>query len=715
MAASTSPTDPFTPAVRDLIREEASRIAASPGFANSDQLKRFLTLAVERTLDGRAQELKESVIGVEVFDRQLGYDPKVDAIVRVQARRLRAKLDEYYAHAGSADPVLIEIPKGSYVPSFSFRSFPAAPETLPAVPEPVRAQRTRWSVWALLPVVAALSIASYAWFRDAERPAGLQYDSRPLTSLPGYERTPALSPDGNVVAFGWDYALYVQNVTADVPRKITEGDAAVTRPVWSPDGRQVAFLRRGDDNMLSIFTIPVPGGAERKLTGINALWNDDPALDWSPDGEWLATAEMKQRVGPLGIVLIHLRTGAKRILTVPPGNSSDTKPKFSPDGTTIAFRRTFTEGVTEVLVVPFSGGASRAVTSDRRNTSGHAWLRDGKSLIVGTQRAGGGFSLWSFPVDGGRPVRLTPGGISTWEPATARNSDLIVYALRFLDTDLYQASVGGAVRKVADSTMLDSSPNESPDGRQIAFRSERAGNSEIWVANSDGSGARRLTFDSLTVTGSPNWSPDGRQIAFDSRPNGHGDIYVAPLDGGSARKITNAPSNEVVPSWSNDGSHIYFGSDRTGSWEVWKQPLGAGAAVRVTHAGGFAPRESPDGRWLYYSKGFRIPGVFRMPVNGGPEEVVLPDLEGNMWGCWSISDRGLYFLPAYARTSVHLLNLRTRAVTDTGIAVKQAAVGDGNLHSSRDGSRIYFNQVERLGSDIHVLEPASSFGARKGR
>src|SRR5262249_17627228 len=102
------------------VREQLARILASPCFAESDRMRRFLTLVVDEKLKGRPGRLKEVVIGIEVFDKKPPYDPRLDPIVRVEARRLRAKLVEYYEGHGRADALLIELPKGSYSPVFRF-------------------------------------------------------------------------------------------------------------------------------------------------------------------------------------------------------------------------------------------------------------------------------------------------------------------------------------------------------------------------------------------------------------------------------------------------------------------------------------------------------------------------------------------------------------------------------------------------------------------
>jgi serine/threonine-protein kinase len=127
-----------------LVRAELDRILRSAGFAHSERMSRFLLCVVERALAGRGEELKEYLLGVEVFDRRPDYDPRVDPIVRVEARRLRSKLEEFYAANAKDSKVLIELPKGAYVPCFRY------PE-VPALAEPASRERTR-SV-AVLPIV----------------------------------------------------------------------------------------------------------------------------------------------------------------------------------------------------------------------------------------------------------------------------------------------------------------------------------------------------------------------------------------------------------------------------------------------------------------------------------------------------------------------------------------------------------------------------------
>src|SRR5215510_2618364 len=100
----------------DLVRAHVEHILSSAGFVKSERLRRFLTYVVECALSGSVEKLKEYSIALEVFDRNPDYNPKVDAVVRVEARRLRARLEAYYANAGMDEPVRIHLPSGTYVP-----------------------------------------------------------------------------------------------------------------------------------------------------------------------------------------------------------------------------------------------------------------------------------------------------------------------------------------------------------------------------------------------------------------------------------------------------------------------------------------------------------------------------------------------------------------------------------------------------------------------
>src|SRR5437868_408084 len=127
--APSSPTGGAEEISHESIHAQLARVLESPPFINSAQVCRFLRYLVERTLEGDTGAVKENLLGDAVFDRGMRFDPRTDPVVRVEARRLRAKLEEYYTRHGAGDSLVIRIPKGGYVPVFERRdAVTAAPE-----------------------------------------------------------------------------------------------------------------------------------------------------------------------------------------------------------------------------------------------------------------------------------------------------------------------------------------------------------------------------------------------------------------------------------------------------------------------------------------------------------------------------------------------------------------------------------------------------------
>jgi TolB-like protein/Flp pilus assembly protein TadD len=148
------PVDPLA------IRAELARVLASPGFAHNERLSRFLRFVVERHLEGRENEIKESVIGVEVFNRRSDFDPRQDSVVRTEAARLRSRLGEYYAGPGRSSSLRIEVPKGGYTPIYSFVEPPGRSSRRPT--------RRRWATTGV--AVAGLALlAAGAWMWRVRR------------------------------------------------------------------------------------------------------------------------------------------------------------------------------------------------------------------------------------------------------------------------------------------------------------------------------------------------------------------------------------------------------------------------------------------------------------------------------------------------------------------------------------------------------------------
>ena len=168
----------------------------------------------------------------------------------------------------------------------------------------------------------------------------------------------------------------------------------------------------------------------------------------------------------------------------------------------------------------------------------------------------------------------------------SRSGSRLAYQRLLFDTNIWRLLLSGPgvatglPAPFIASTRLDVAPQYSPDGKRIAFESDRSGVQGIWVSDADGSNAVELFSHAGAACGTPRWSPDGQRIAFDYSMEGNLDIYVIRASGGKPIRLTTDSAADLVPSWSRDGEGVYFQSRRTGRPEVWKVSAEGGRLSR---------------------------------------------------------------------------------------------------------------------------------------
>jgi eukaryotic-like serine/threonine-protein kinase len=543
----------------------------------------------------------------------------------------------------------------------------------------------------------------------------------PFTTFPGGQYEPAFSSDGTHVAFVWDnekaevFNVYAKAVAGGDPQRLTASPVSEGSPCWSPDGTRIAFLRYAAvPEEAGVYVVSTSGGSPKRLAKTFPLAHIfDRHLDWSPDGKYLAVADKESADKPFSVFLIAVETGERRKITDPLNAATgDTGPAFAPDSKTLSFRRTVSARIAGIFTVPITGGEPRRLTRDNQDFGGYAWTADGREIVV-SKNSANDTGLWRVPVRGGEP-RSIP-SLRIWADflAISRAGQRLALSHWFVDTNIWEfrPGPGGAAeaRKLIASTREDRSPQYSPDGAKIAFRSDRSGSNEIWVSDGNGGHMVQVTKFGGPLTGSPHWSPDGAWIAFDSRPMGNGDIFVVPSGGGAVRRITFHPADDVTPSWSNDGRWIYFASNRTGTYQVWKIAADGDETksqpVQVTRQGGFLSLESASDRSLFYAKGPRVPGIWRLTPDGR-EAPVLQDYPAGYWGYWCVQDGGLYFVtPSVTEGAVlQFLDLRTQQVRRVMEFERRPLFADSGLSVARGGGAILYAQADTSGSEIMLVE-----------
>ena len=695
------------PITSDEAASALQRVLESPELSQSVRMAEFLRFVTSYRQQSATDHLKQTVIGVSVFGRKPDYDPKADPVVRVEARRLRAKLQEYYSGSGAADPIRIELPKGGYDPSF------VRAASLVQQPAPAREKPKRPGVYLIsAALAAAITIAAVFIFRG-EAPSG-NNSPRLLTDRQSYTRTPRFSPDGSQIVFSREPGsgtshIYTVPVSGGEPVAITSGPVLDYEPEWSHDGRRIAFLRQtGQGEFSMVLRDPVSPASmdEILLSGVKQR----SSLAFSRDG-LLLFANKPEEGAPAAIYSVSLTSRAVKRLTSPPkGIAGDASPQLSPDGTTLAFVRKVDEGVQDIYSQRVSNGQSRRLTYEQRALQGICWTSDGQAVLAALTRSDHPRSIWRFPKDGGEPSRLAVAGIDPLTPAVSPAGNGLAYVVRISDTNnwgvtLSGGQMAGQSRPLTSSLALDTSPQISPDGSQMVWRSDSTGTNEIWIASArDGANARCLTSIRGPLTGSPRWSPDGKQVLFESRRDGRGQIFSVAAAGGPVRQLTFDNANHILPSWSHDDRSVYFASDRSGDWQVWTMTAEGAAAHQVTRGGGFAAFEAWDGKTVYYSK--QSGSIWKVAKAGGVETLVTSELTPNFWGQFALSGRALYYavFSAQKARAIRRLDLATGELRDAVPLTRMPVQWDSGMTVSRDESFIAWSQLDLGASDIYVVD-----------
>ena len=271
----------------------------------------------------------------------------------------------------------------------------------------------------------------------------------------------------------------------------------------------------------------------------------------------------------------------------------DTHPSWSPDGKRIAFSSDrdghfdMPGGLPnyEIYVMDADGGNQRNLTNDPDNDSSPSWSPDGERIAFSSDRDGN-YEIYLMEVDGNNQQRLTDNDFYDTHPSWSPDGKRIAFSSwrdghfigEFgLSSEIYVMDADGKnTRRLTNNRKSDLSPSWSPDGKQIAFKSDRKGdevNYEIYVMDADGGNLQRLTNNRVDDW-SPSWSPDGERIVFASNTDGNHEnheIYVMDNDGGNQQKLTNNPHRDSAPEWLNSPFSVSPAGKKFTTWGRLKQ------------------------------------------------------------------------------------------------------------------------------------------------
>ena len=697
-----SPPSPETPSA-DTIRVQQEKILASSGFAHAERRSRFLRFTVESALTGHGDQIKEYLLGVEVFDREASYNPQIDPIVRVEAGRVRSKLKEYYETEGREDPIVIEFPKGTYVPVFRRRD--ATPREDPSAQisrdgeagaaAKARGVRRTKLVAAGLVLAFAAGIGIAWWWHRTRRLNQGPILTR-LTSESGLTTDPAVSPDGRLLAYASDRGgagnldIWVQQISGGEPIRITMDDADDREPSFSPDGSKIVF--QSDRKGGGIYLVSALGGEPRLLA------EKGRSPRFSPNGEWIA---------------------------------------YHFGGTFLVWSKLY--------VVPVVGGISRPIQPDFFDARYPVWSPDGKHLLfLGKGRAGhklepSEFDWWVTPVDGGTAIKTqafagfrrhglnathtydvrTPSapdlGLNAsghFVPSTWRaNGNTIFFSAGLADsTNLWKVSlsktfeVAGPPGRLTSGTGLEMQPSVAGD-ETLVF-SSLVSNTDIWSLQVDANVGKvigeiqRLTQSTATEV-CPTISADGQKLAFLSDLSGQMEVRTKALDSGKETPLSPGPADKQWPVISRDGSRIAFTVYEKQNRPIYVASTGSALMEKLCDHCGRPEDWSSDGKRLFYGDENPPPhndriGLLKIVSGENQKELLKDSRQSNSIRSPRFSSENdwiaFYLVTGPAKRQIFIAPFRNGAAPDEKewIAVTNGSTFDIEPRWSPDSSILYF-------------------------
>ncbi|MBB5066646.1 winged helix-turn-helix domain-containing protein [Granulicella mallensis] len=472
-----------------------------------------------------------------------------------------------------------------------------------------------------------------------------------LTRMEGAQYEPSWSADGTKLAFisadsnNSRFSIYIQSSDELRPQQIVSGTGEYSSPAWSPDGKSLAFIHLQDD-LAEILVVSIADAKQRSLTTLfpHRYGLNYRHLDWSPDGGFLVVDDKNNEIDPLSLYLVRVADGKKLRLTYPTMDIiGDVSPRFSPDGTHVAFIRVKYQFENDVFVLSVGGGEARKLTEQSHSLGDVDWATNDSVIFSG--RLDREFKFWRQDLNATEPYAVLASSVGTDMPSqfsisrrakqiafSAHSSDLNIWSVPLAKKPPLSADWGPVIRTPGQ----DFEPSFSPDGEKIAFRSDTSGRVQLWVSKKDGTGAAKIDTGKL-IPSVYCWERNSQALIFSSI-SAPGLFEVSLSQEHGLRHLTDIPLSH--PSCPVEGKFVFASHSNF----VYRISIADGAVLKITDQGGTPAIQSTDGRSLYFAQGRMDPTLSRLDPSTEHQNIVVSSLMPGYSDSWILTSKGLIFI-----------------------------------------------------------------------
>jgi eukaryotic-like serine/threonine-protein kinase len=507
-----------------------------------------------------------------IVDRCLSKDPEDRYVATRDLARDLQYLRDHFSEAGTATPIREKASMATRM-------------------------RKRWPVAAAIAFALVAGSLLTAWVR---KPEPRVITSERYLTYSGHDYSPAVSPDGKLIAFTSSrdgvQRIWLKQVAGGSEVALTEG--VDDFPRFAPDGSSILYIRADAAlRRASLWRVPAVGGEARRVL------DEVTTADISPDGAKIAFTRNVQ-TGALvqTAILVADADGAnaRELLRTDVGAAH---PRWSPDGTRIAFVTTSGGRVIQsILLLDAASGKLTRLSSPAKagEISTVVWSRDGENLFYVRAESveavvGSSAKVIRHNIAEDRPEAIG------WASHNGALLDVLDDGKLVLDVRSARDNLrelGPDTRWITRGNSSDRQPSYSPDGQSVLFSSNRSGNLDLWVADRNG-GVRRITDDGAEDW-DPAFTPDGKKIVWSSGRSGNLEIWIANADGSGAKQISNDGADAENPTATPDGQWIVYNSFNLKKSGIWKVRADGTQATQLVKARTALPEVSPDGQYAAY-------------------------------------------------------------------------------------------------------------------